>query len=210
MLHSARLVSAAATGVLGLGLVTTAASADPVKFDFWYGLSGDLSNVVQQMCSDFNKSQSDYQIVCTSQTDYDTNLQNTIAAYRANKQPTITQIYDVGTATMLLSGAVKPVIASLTRLSSLSSTVPPEFSALSRSPIAEIRFCSSLGGVPSWLAVASVAAVPSVASSGTAKPVVFWPSLRPSNCCSAPTTVSVVLLSAGGGGVSFAWEKPLG
>ena len=108
MLHSSRLASAA-VGVLGLGLATTAATADPVKFDFWYGLSGDLSNVVQQMCSNFNKSQTDYQIVCTSQTDYDTNLQNTIAAYRANKQPTITQIYDIGTASMLLSGAVTPV-----------------------------------------------------------------------------------------------------
>ncbi len=109
MLPLKRLSVAGVAGVLGLALAAPAASADPIKFDFWYGLSGDLSNVVQQMCSNFNKSQTDYQIVCTSQTDYDTNLQNTIAAYRANKQPTITQIYDVGTATMLLSGAVQPV-----------------------------------------------------------------------------------------------------
>lgn len=107
MLHNSRLLAAA--GVLGLALTSTSAYADPVKFDFWYGLSGDLSNVVQQVCANFNKSQSDYEVVCTSQTNYDTNLQNTIAAYRANKQPTLTQIYDVGTATMLLSGAVQPV-----------------------------------------------------------------------------------------------------
>ncbi len=99
MLHNSRLLAAAAS-VMGLALTSTGALADPVKFDFWYGLSGDLSNVVQQMCSNFNKSQADYQIVCTSQTNYDTNLQNTIAAYRANKQPTLTQIFDVGTATM--------------------------------------------------------------------------------------------------------------
>jgi len=109
MLPISRLFTAAAATAAGLVLTTAGAFADPVKFDFWYGLSGDLSNVVQQMCSNFNKSQTDYQIVCTSQTDYDTNLQNTIAAYRANKQPTITQIYDIGTATMLLSGAVTPV-----------------------------------------------------------------------------------------------------
>ena len=109
MLISSRVIASAAASVLGLALTSTVSYAEPVKFDFWYGLSGDLSNVVQQMCSDFNKSQADYQIVCTSQTNYDTNLQNTIAAYRANKQPTITQIYDVGTATMLLSGAVSPV-----------------------------------------------------------------------------------------------------
>jgi len=109
MLHSSRLFATVAVGLLGFALAAPAAVADPVKFDFWYGLSGDLSNVVQQMCSNFNKSQSDYQIVCTSQTDYDTNLQNTIAAFRANKQPTVTQVYDIGTATMLLSGAVLPV-----------------------------------------------------------------------------------------------------
>jgi sn-glycerol 3-phosphate transport system substrate-binding protein len=35
-------------------------------------------------------------------------LQNTIAAYRANKQPTIVQIFDIGTLTMLLSEAFVP------------------------------------------------------------------------------------------------------
>ena len=109
MLPSSRVLASAAAGVLGLALTTTGSYATPVKFDFWYGLSGDLSNVIQQMCSNFNKSQSDYEVVCTSQTNYDQNLQSTIAAYRANKQPTVTQIYDVGTATMLLSGAVLPV-----------------------------------------------------------------------------------------------------
>jgi sn-glycerol 3-phosphate transport system substrate-binding protein len=107
MLHSLRLVTA--TAGLGLALLPQSAFADPVKFDFWYGLSGALSNTVQQMCSDFNKSQSDYQIVCTSQTDYATNLQNTIAAYRAKKQPTLAQLNEISTGTMLLSGAVIPV-----------------------------------------------------------------------------------------------------
>lgn len=108
MLHSLRLATAAAVGA-GLALASHSAFAEPVKFDFWYGLSGDLSNVVQQVCDNFNKSQTDYQVVCTSQNNYDQNLQNTIAAFRANKQPTITQIYDIGTLSMLLSGAVVPV-----------------------------------------------------------------------------------------------------
>ena len=57
MLHSSRLFATVAVGLLGFALAAPAAVADPVKFDFWYGLSGDLSNVVQQMCSNFNKSQ---------------------------------------------------------------------------------------------------------------------------------------------------------
>ena len=77
----------------------------PVKFDFWFGLSGDLARVVDTMCKNFNESQKDYEVVCTSQGNYDATLQNTIAAFRAGKQPTIVQVYDVGTATMMLSGA---------------------------------------------------------------------------------------------------------
>jgi sn-glycerol 3-phosphate transport system substrate-binding protein len=83
--------------------------AAPTKFEFWYGLSGDLSERIQEMCKTFNASQPDYEIVCVSQVDYDTNLQNTIAAFRANKQPTITQIHDGGTLDLMLSGAYIPV-----------------------------------------------------------------------------------------------------
>lgn len=84
------------------------AFAEKVKFDFWYGLSGDLGERIQDMCKKFNDSQSDFEIVCTSQNDYPTNLQNTIAAYRAKKQPAITQIYDVGTLDLMLSKAFVP------------------------------------------------------------------------------------------------------
>ncbi len=102
------LLSAALTAST-LALSSAPAQAAPTKFEFWYGLSGDLSERIQEMCADFNKSQPDYEIVCTSQTDYDTNLQSTIAAYRANKQPTIAQIHDAGTLDLMLSGAYLPV-----------------------------------------------------------------------------------------------------
>ncbi|WP_337267232.1 extracellular solute-binding protein [Oryzifoliimicrobium ureilyticus] len=91
-----------------LALSVTNSFAEPVKFEFWYGLSGDLSERVQEACKKFNESQKDYQIVCTSQNAYDTTLQNTIAAYRAKKQPTIAQIYDAGTLDMMLSHAFVP------------------------------------------------------------------------------------------------------
>ena len=47
----------------------------------------------------------DYEVACTSQGNYDATLQNTIAAFRAGQQPALVQVYDVGTATMMLSGA---------------------------------------------------------------------------------------------------------
>ena len=94
----------AALSATALAFVASPASA-ATKFEFWYGLSGDLSERIQDMCKTFNESQSDYEIVCTSQNDYDTNLQNTIAAFRANKQPTITRVFDAGTLDLLLSEA---------------------------------------------------------------------------------------------------------
>lgn len=101
-----KLLTAASSLTL-LALATPALAQ--TKFEFWYGLSGDLSERVQDMCKGFNESQSDYEIVCVSQENYDNTLQNTIAAYRANKQPTVTQIFDAGTLDLMLSGAYMPV-----------------------------------------------------------------------------------------------------
>lgn len=89
--------------------LTSAPALSATKFEFWYGLSGDLSERIQDMCKTFNESQSDYEIVCVSQDNYDNNLQSTIAAFRANKQPTITQIFDAGTLDLMLSEAYVPV-----------------------------------------------------------------------------------------------------
>lgn len=97
----------AALAASALSVAAPASAA--TKFEFWYGLSGDLSERIQDMCKTFNESQADYEIVCVSQENYENNLQNTIAAFRANKQPTITQISDGGVVDLMLSGAYIPV-----------------------------------------------------------------------------------------------------
>ncbi|OCP24879.1 MULTISPECIES: extracellular solute-binding protein [unclassified Ensifer] len=105
-------ISVTQSFIAGLLAATTLgaspAAAEKTKFEFWYGLSGDLGERVQDACKKFNDSQAEFEIVCTSQNGYDTTLQNTIAAYRAKKQPAITQIYDAGTLDMMLSGAFVP------------------------------------------------------------------------------------------------------
>lgn len=97
-------------------LLATAATAiasgahaqERVKFEYWYGLTGDLGEVMQKHCTLFNESQDKYEAVCTGQGGYDKAEQNTIAAYRANQHPTIVQIYDAGTVNFMLSGAIYP------------------------------------------------------------------------------------------------------
>jgi sn-glycerol 3-phosphate transport system substrate-binding protein len=108
-----RSLTAVAAGVVSLAMALPAAAA-PTKFEFWYGVTGPLSDTVQQMCANFNKSQSDFQIVCVSHGDYAQNFQDLIAAYRANKQPTLGQENEITTGTMLLSGAVVPAQKMIT------------------------------------------------------------------------------------------------
>ncbi len=107
-MKTSTLSSFVASLAVAAALGTSAAHAEKTKFEFWYGLSGDLGERVQDACKKFNASQPDYEIVCTSQNSYDATLQNTIAAYRAKKHPAIAQIYDAGTLDMMLSKAFVP------------------------------------------------------------------------------------------------------
>ncbi|WP_420562281.1 extracellular solute-binding protein [Thalassobaculum sp.] len=98
---------AAAAGFAALA--ASPASAEPIKFEYWYGLSGHLGEVVQQTCDRFNQSQSEFEIVCVGQDGYAQAVQNSIAAFRAGKHPTIVQAYDAGTADLMMSGEFYPV-----------------------------------------------------------------------------------------------------
>ena len=108
MLRMSRRLTAAAVGLMGLALSSSAAFAETTKIDFWFGNSGDIAKRVQEVCQKFNESQKDYEVVCTSQGSYDAAVQNTIAAFRAGKQPTIVQVFDVGTVALMLSDAYYP------------------------------------------------------------------------------------------------------
>lgn len=83
--------------------------AQPVKFEYWYGLTGDLGAVVLETCNRFNKSQTEYEAVCVGQDGYEKAVQNTIAAFRAKQHPTLLQSFDAGTADLMLSGEFYPV-----------------------------------------------------------------------------------------------------
>lgn len=89
-------------------IATGASAAERTKFEFWYGLTGDLGEVVAKHCALFNESQDKYEAICTGQGGYDKAEQNTIAAFRAKQHPTVVQIYDAGTVNFMLSGAIYP------------------------------------------------------------------------------------------------------
>lgn len=92
-----------------LAMIGTPAAADKTKFEYWYGLSGYLGDVVQQTCDRFNTSQDEFEITCVGQEGYANAVQNSIAAFRAKKHPTVVQAYDAGTADLMMSGEFYPV-----------------------------------------------------------------------------------------------------
>lgn len=89
--------------------VVPATETPRVRVDFWFGNSGDIARQVQEQCRRFNASQPSFEIVCTSQGTYPAAVQNTIAAYRVQKHPTIVQINEVATLDIMLSDAYYPV-----------------------------------------------------------------------------------------------------
>ncbi len=98
-----------ATAAVALLASTGIASAEKIKFEYWYGLTGDLGEVVAQTCARFNASQDQFEATCVGQDGYEKAVQATIAAFRAGKQPTLVQSFDAGTADLMLSGEFYPV-----------------------------------------------------------------------------------------------------
>jgi sn-glycerol 3-phosphate transport system substrate-binding protein len=96
------------TAAIALLAAGTAGAADRIKFEYWYGLTGRLGEVMAEHCAKFNAAQDKYEAVCVGQGGYDKAEQNTIAAYRSGQQPTLVQIYDAGTVNFMLSGAIYP------------------------------------------------------------------------------------------------------
>ncbi|MBP80244.1 MAG: sn-glycerol-3-phosphate ABC transporter substrate-binding protein UgpB [Deltaproteobacteria bacterium] len=80
------------------------------EIHFWHAFTGRLGELVAGQVDEFNASQGDYEVVQTHKGNYSETLNAGIAAFRANEQPNILMVYEVGTATMMAAkGAVKPV-----------------------------------------------------------------------------------------------------
>ncbi len=81
----------------------------PVEIQWWHSMTGALGEWLGNFAKDFNASQKEYKINPVFKGTYDESYAATIAAYRAGNAPHIVQIFEVGTATMMASKAIKPV-----------------------------------------------------------------------------------------------------
>jgi sn-glycerol 3-phosphate transport system substrate-binding protein len=76
---------------------------------FWHAMTGQLNDAVDALAKKFNERQHDYEVKPLYKGTYPETLTAAMAAYRSKIPPHIVQVFDVGTQTMLLSGAIMPV-----------------------------------------------------------------------------------------------------
>lgn len=97
------------SAVISIVFLSGQVMAEPITINWWHAMKGARGKVIDTMVKAFNDSQSEYVVVATYKGDYDETVNAGVAAYRAKKQPHILQSFEVGTQTMMLSGAVYPV-----------------------------------------------------------------------------------------------------
>jgi len=101
---------------VGLAAVLSAGAAfAQTEISWWHALDAELGKKLESIAQGFNDSQSEYKVVTTYKGSYPETLTAAIAAFRANEQPAIVQVFEVGTGTMMAAkGAVKPVYELMT------------------------------------------------------------------------------------------------
>ena len=90
-------------------LALPVAAQAKTEIHFWHALSGQLAESLETQAKQFNDSQGEYEIKPLRKGSYPETLTAAIAAYRQKNPPHIVQVFEVGTQTMMLSGAVYPV-----------------------------------------------------------------------------------------------------
>ena len=100
-------LSVLVSAVLLVALPVTAMAATEIQF--WHAMTAVLGERVSDIATKFNASQSEYVVKAINKGTYAEALNAAVAAYRAKQPPHIVQVYEVGTQTMLSSGAVYPV-----------------------------------------------------------------------------------------------------
>ena len=85
-------------------------AAAQTEIAWWHAMDAELGKKLEEIATGFNDSQSDYKVIPTYKGTYAETLTSAIAAFRANEQPAIVQVFEVGTGTMMAAqGAVYPV-----------------------------------------------------------------------------------------------------
>lgn len=103
------MIRIAAVSAIALAASFGAAQAQ-TEIQWWHAMGGELGVKLDEMVAAYNASQTDYKVTASFKGTYAETMTAAIAAFRANEQPAIVQVFEVGTGTMMAAkGAVYPV-----------------------------------------------------------------------------------------------------
>ncbi len=89
---------------LSLALLFSAvAHAAPTEIQFWHAMGGPLGDQVEAIAKRFNASQKDYVVATAYKGNYDETMAAAFIAQRAGTSPHIVQVYELGTANMMVA-----------------------------------------------------------------------------------------------------------
>jgi sn-glycerol 3-phosphate transport system substrate-binding protein len=84
-------------------LISAAAHAAPTEIQFWHAMGGPLGDQVEAIAQRFNASQKDYVVATAYKGNYDETMAAAFIARRGGTAPHIVQIYELGTANMMVA-----------------------------------------------------------------------------------------------------------
>ncbi|GEN27818.1 ABC transporter substrate-binding protein [Halovibrio variabilis] len=97
---------------LAVGVATASLSLSAhatTEISWWHAMGGQLGEILEGITTDFNASQDEYRVVPSYRGTYTETMTGAIAAFRADEQPHILQVFEVGTGTMMnAEGAIYP------------------------------------------------------------------------------------------------------
>ncbi len=88
-----------------MGAPTADANAKQVV-NFWHSMSGALQDKLNIIITKYHESQDKVRVNAVYKGNYTDALNGVVAAYRGSKHPHITQVFEVGTQSMMKSGAI--------------------------------------------------------------------------------------------------------
>jgi sn-glycerol 3-phosphate transport system substrate-binding protein len=96
--------------ILAIAIAAAAAPAlAQTEVQWWHSMTGVNNERVNDFAKGFNASQSQCKVNAVFKGSYDDSMTAAIAAFRSGTAPHVLQVYEVGTATMMYSKAIKPV-----------------------------------------------------------------------------------------------------
>ncbi|CAM3153547.1 sn-glycerol-3-phosphate ABC transporter substrate-binding protein UgpB [Paracoccus nototheniae] len=91
-------------------LASLGAAQAQTNVEWWHAMGGELGAKLEEIAQGFNDSQDEYTVTPAYKGTYPETMTAAIAAFRANQQPAIVQVFEVGTGTMMAAdGAIVPV-----------------------------------------------------------------------------------------------------